>query len=394
MMIRKIPSAAAGLTLALLFVGAGCGPSATRPEARIAERPADDLLAEYLAKGEEYRAAGLPAKAAEQFESALALDDANVDVYPRLGRALVEAGNAERAAKICERWIQLAPKDCAARTGLGEAQLAQRLTDQAMKTFEDALRLCPEDASVWSRLGFAYEKTGYPIEAIEALRRSLEIEPDGVAARETLARIQFDRRQYPQAAAQYEALLAREDHGKDAAWVAWAHGRLAGLYEWGGDSERAIPHWESVVASTAAGPEAIGTALEGVVRCESAAGRVSKAIDACTRLVAVSPERPDAYYRLGDLLNRAGRYAEALEAARKGIEADGGCAAHGYCVLGVAYEKLGGLANVKRAEREFQKAVNCGEGPFLDLAVEQVKRQQALARDEEAKQGGAAAGTP
>ena len=100
----------------------------------------------------------------------------------------------------------------------------------------------------------------------------------------------------------------------------------------------------------------------------------------------------EAKRALEDIKRARGELQKFVEAARKGMAVDDGCPAHGYCVLGRAFEKLGGLANYKRAEREFQKAVNCGSGPFHDHAVQQVERQQALARAEEAKQGGA--GTP
>jgi tetratricopeptide (TPR) repeat protein len=212
----------------------------------------DDVIAQCLAEGDRLRGSGQPAEAAAQYERALALDDANVDVYARLSGALVEAGSFERAVKICDRWVQLAPKDCRPRCALALAYQRSGLVDQAVKRYEEALPLCPNDASAYAGLGAAYVAADYPLEAVEAYRRALELDPDAVECYEALAKLYDARELYPEAIGMYEAILARADHGKDEAWVSQAHGRLAFLYEWAHACERAIPHWEALVLSPSA----------------------------------------------------------------------------------------------------------------------------------------------
>lgn len=209
----------------------------------------DDVIAQYLAAGDRNRAGGHPAEAAAEYEKALALDDANADVYARLAGALVEVANYERAVKICRRWIQIAPKACDARRGLGLAYLRQGLVDQAVKTYEEALPFCPDDAEAYASLARAYESAGYPLESIEAYRRSLELNPDQIPCYERLAKLFDDRNLVPEAIGMYEAILARPNHGKDEAWVSQTHARLAFLYEGVKACERAIPHWEAVATS-------------------------------------------------------------------------------------------------------------------------------------------------
>lgn len=355
------------------------------PEVRSAS-PEQDLLKQYLFQGDQYRDSGLPEKAVEQYEKALGIDEKNPEIYPRLGYVLVKLGNYERAVKVYGRYAELEPQNCTARASVGFAYLGQGLTDQAVKAYEEALKLCPDDASAYSNLGIAYEQGGYPLEAIEAFRHAVELNPQDLPSREKLGKLYYERKQYPEAAGMYEAILAREDHGKDDTWLTWAHGRLAFIYRWADDCAGAIPHWEAVAASAAVDKDSKVRALRGLAGCCEETSQPAKAAELYRQLIAESPDEPAYYYRLGDLLNDAGRHQDAIDVAKRGTELDTGCPAHAYCVLGRAYEKLGGIANYKRAEREFRKALTCGDARFTDYARKQVERQQQLAKSAEAQQ--------
>jgi tetratricopeptide (TPR) repeat protein len=374
------------LAVALLVSAGGCGPAATTAPQVVSASPEQDLLRQYLFQGDQYRDSGLPEKAVEQYEKALALDDDNVEVYPRLGYALVKSGNFERAVKIYERYAELEPQNCAARASVGFAFLSQGLVDQAVRAYEKALNVCPQDPNAYTNLGIAYEQANYPLEAIEAFRRSLELNPNDLLGYEKLGKLYYDRKLYPESAAMYEAVLARPDHGKDETWLAWAHGRLAFIYKWADACGKAIPHWQAVQASAAADKDAKTRAVRGLAGCYEETGRPADAIEAYRQLIADVPDQPSYFYRLGDLLNDAGRHEEAIEIAKKGTEIDAGCPAHAYCVIGRAYEKVGGAANYKRAEREFRKAVTCGDARFTEYARKQIERQQQLIKAEDAKQ--------
>jgi hypothetical protein len=82
-----------------------------------------------------------------------------------------------------------------------------------------------------------------------------------------------------------------------------------------------------------------------------------------------------------------GRHQEAIDKVKDGMAVDtSGCPAHGHSVIGRAYEKLGGIANYKRAEREFRKAASCGDPRFEQYARDQIERQKQLIKIEELKQ--------
>lgn len=225
----------------------------------------------YLEDGDRARQAGHAADAVALYEKALAADETDVEVYPRLGGALVEAGNYERAVKVLRRYVEIAPRDCRAHSGLATAYLKQGLADQAVKAFEEAIGLCPEDASAFEGLGAAHEASHDPQEALEAYRHATELNADDVSALRRLAELYYDRRLYPEAAAAYEALLARPDHGAlDEAGVADAHEKLGMIYEWARVYDRSIPHWQARAASPASDGAAKERAQKHMADCRAA----------------------------------------------------------------------------------------------------------------------------
>ena len=107
------------------------------------------------------------------------------------------------------RLADLKPEDCRAHAGMSRAYLAQGLADHAIRSAEEARKLCPDDAAMQVDLGRAYAAGRYPIEAIQALRRAIELDPNRFEAYEHLGQLCFERSLYPEAIAVYEAALVR-----------------------------------------------------------------------------------------------------------------------------------------------------------------------------------------
>ncbi len=354
--------------------------------AQAAQSPENNEIQQLLFLGDQYRSSGLPDKAAEQYEKALALDEENVDVYARLGYALVEAKQFERATRIYERYVALRPNDCNSHSSLGFAFLRQEMADQAIVSYEKALSLCSDDPNAYSNLGKAYLAGGYDIEAMEAFRRAIELNPADALSYEKLAEMLWSRKLFPEAIAVYEALLAVPDHGRDGKWVAWVSGRIATGYKWAGSYTKAIPHFQVQLADD---PSHLG-AIKGLAQAYEETAQTDRAIILYRDLIKAKSDTPGYYYKLGDLLNDVGRHQDAIRVAKEGTKFDEGCPAHGYYVVGVAYEKLGGIPNYKRAKREFRKCNECGDARFK--AAEQMERQDQLIKIEELKRKKAESG--
>ncbi len=354
------------------------------------DAPKNEDVAKALHLGDQYRNSGLPDKAAQEYEKALQIDPEYAPAYVRLGYALLEAEDFEKAVKIYQRYVDLAPRECQSHSSLGFAYLKQGLIDQAITSYERALELCPDNANAYIDLGKVYREGKYELEAIEAFRHATELDADNLFAFETLARLYSERKLYPEALTAYEAILNHPDlrdptKGKPEPWIAWCHARVAAMYNWGGADEKAIPHFEAVLASAEADDDSRTRAIKGLAGAYEKSGQTALAIELYEDLTKQVTDQPAYFYRLGELLNDVGRHKEAIAVAKQGQEVDPDCAAHAYCVMGAAYEKLGGLPNIKRAEREFKKAAHCGDPRFAEYARKQVERQQQLIRIENLK---------
>lgn len=82
-------------------------------------------------------------KAVNAYERALELDATYGSLYARLARLLVES-DRERAASLCQRALELNPKDATAMLGLGLCVAAEGDLEAALKQIQEALRIMPD----------------------------------------------------------------------------------------------------------------------------------------------------------------------------------------------------------------------------------------------------------
>lgn len=160
-----------------------------------------------------------PVRAADDpaaLEEALARDPENAANHQKLGDALLDAGQGERAGKVFRRLLDLDPKSCAAHLGLARAHLAQNLADHAVRAAEEARRLCPENADVAFVLGTAYNAGHDPISAIESWRHAIDLDPSRLRTYGLLAAACEARSLFPEAISTCEALLLRPGLGEDS----------------------------------------------------------------------------------------------------------------------------------------------------------------------------------
>ena len=214
------------------------------------------------------------ARAAAIAEQALAQGFEHPLLLNVVATQLEEQGRLEDALRLLERAVALAPHDVPARNAL--ALCLQRLERpaEALQHVEELLRKHPD-------LGFAHANKGNALIALGSLGlarashlRALELDPGNLAAMASLASIATHLGEHAEARRRAEQLLAR------------------------------IPGFPDAVLSLAAAELAEG-ALE---RAES----LLRALLADAR--AGAADRTRAQGLLGDVLDAAGRYGEALAA--------------------------------------------------------------------------------
>ena len=104
------------------------------------------------------------------------------------GDAFFERGEFARAAELYRNARDLVPhhEDFHLRLGVSLVQLGR--FDEAEKAFEELVRRDPRSFQGWFNLGNVRDDTGRPIEARQAWRKALSINPAFRLARQALAR--------------------------------------------------------------------------------------------------------------------------------------------------------------------------------------------------------------
>jgi tetratricopeptide (TPR) repeat protein len=197
-----------------------------------------------------------------------------------LATRLEEEGKLEEAARLLERGVALAPADVPVRNAL--ALVLQRLErpEEALTHVEVILAQHPQLAFAHANKGNALIATGALALAQASHLRALELDPDNIAAMGSLASIATHRGDHTGARRWAERLLAR------------------------------VPGFPDAVLSVAAADLAGGA----TARAETAL----RALLADRR--AGTKDRARGLGLLGDVLDAAGRYAEAFAAYSAGNE--------------------------------------------------------------------------
>jgi len=192
---------------------------------------------------------------------------------------LMRAGDLRSARDLYTKLAKLEPRNAGFLGQLGSLQTQMGDPDSGRRSLQRAVRLNPKSANLLHELAFALRGCGEMEQAIDVAEKGLAIEPD------------------------HEYLIAAKS---DFLWTTGRHDEAWALIE------PAV--WRGLT-----GP-AIAVAFARV--CE-AHGERERGIELLqqniTRGGTGSADR-EAHFRLGELLDRAGKYDEAFEAFRRGNE--------------------------------------------------------------------------
>lgn len=233
-----------------------------------------------------------PEKAIEAYQGALELDADYGPLYVRLGRLLVESDRT-RAARLCERALELNAQDATAIFTLGLCDESAGDLDAALKRFEGALQLVPNYKDAHEAAARVLTVAGRSDEA----QQHSTAAKSGVTPRvddrlfENMLRGGFD----------LEMLLS------DAVALA-EHGSLE-------EAEEPLSRARMVDGTGVATHRATG-----VVRVLQ--GRLEEAVEEFRAVLEARPDLLGARARLGDVLARLQRYPEAEAELRAVLEQD------------------------------------------------------------------------
>ncbi len=161
----------------------------------------------YYYLGESYLKLNRPAEAVPVLEQAVAINRTDADALYQLGRAYQATGKPEAALEHYQKAVRFVPDFTEAYSGMVESYTALNQPDhvayaQGMQAFtlkdyktaqaqlEKATKSRPDFGLAFLGLGLTYEKLGKWDEALTAVQRALELNPDDMAAQQAQGRIQ------------------------------------------------------------------------------------------------------------------------------------------------------------------------------------------------------------
>lgn len=330
-------------------------------------------------------------------------------------REAARAGQWDDALRNAVRALQEFPQDVEARTGAAVALFQTGKLDRALQVFEElraadqqnpfylgyiaqaqARQSSPQAVASYGALADLHAAQRRPIQAVEALRELLRLRPQADDQRARLARLYEEQGDLRAAAAEHLTLAQRAiaagrlDQAAEAAETALrldpssreakdaivtlrdAMARAAGLDE-------AAP----AAAGAATAPEPRLGGMTGALRSQQfqieklveqaqraqEAGDVEGAAQLYEQIVEVSPERADALYSLGLILQERGDHKGAASLLTRAAP-DPEYALSAHFALGQSYKELGQLP---QAAQEFEQTIrlvdldSIGRGEADDL---------------------------
>jgi len=154
--------------------------------------PADARAADAAAAGQRVREAakryqsGDAAAAAALCRAALALDPRQAEAWSLLARLALGDSQLERALECYAQVLAIDPDAPDYLVDAGEVNRRAGHVSRALELSERALALRPDDSRAWRVRHSALEELGRPGEAVECLRRVVELEPGDVVAHSDL----------------------------------------------------------------------------------------------------------------------------------------------------------------------------------------------------------------
>jgi tetratricopeptide (TPR) repeat protein len=144
-----------------------------------------------------------------------------MQVLLRDGQAALDRGDVERAVQDFEQARQLAPQNLQANRGLLLSYLQAGRLNEAAQLGREAVAHWPDDAQLQHWMGLVYFKSRQDSAALEALRRSEQLDGTKSEIHFDLALVLLDQNQYAQAADELERAIKLKPDNALAHVLAW-----------------------------------------------------------------------------------------------------------------------------------------------------------------------------
>jgi len=259
----------------------------------------------------------------------------------RYARNNTTLGNA---VKECELSYRIYPLNVDNNYELGNAHARLNEKEKAIWAYLKAIEANPGYDEIYSNLGIMYGETGKIPEAIEALNKSVEINPLSVPTRSYLAQTHIRIKEWKKASDQYREILELEPDNQQAkANLSFVQAQMEGRLPLSPQSEKLKKLFEEG---------------ERYVKDRD----WNKAEETYSKIVELVPGNIKAYLYLGNIYFSQGKIEESISQYKKIIELSPTSNIGIHNNLGLAYLELN---KVDLAREEFQKVLKVDPGNEL-----------------------------
>lgn len=241
---------------------------------------------------------------------------ARAEARVALGRAHLAAGDGAAATRAFDEAVEWMPSDALVRIAIARAYLRSEKTGGDMRALsfaEAAVHLAPDLASAHSTLGRAKEAASDAAGARQAYETAVRLNEAETFPRRRLLRIALSERDFDQARAHGERLLAQAPQDPE-------HHFLMGLLE--ARAGKPVEARARYLAAIEAAADDYPEAYFNLARLEKDEGRIAEAIAAYRKAIAHKPDYLSAWNNLGLAHATAKNDTAAEDAYRRALAID------------------------------------------------------------------------
>jgi type IV pilus biogenesis/stability protein PilW len=205
-----------------------------KTDIEIGPDPKDKIhIMNYMDDGMGYLLIGLYDQAIKEYRKIIKDDPDNMAAIFHIGWAYEEKGDFDQAEVFFKKVIELNPEHSDVYNHLGLIQYHRGEWDLALKEFRISLELF-EYAEVYYNVSLVYQKKGNMEEAIKAIKKAIEMDPDYAEAWNQLGNLYLENKDLQEAAQQFEKAIDLDPEHVTA------HNNLGLIYTQRGLIEEAI----------------------------------------------------------------------------------------------------------------------------------------------------------
>jgi tetratricopeptide (TPR) repeat protein len=250
------------------------------------------------------------------FQQALQTKPNYADAHNDLGTAFCRNGKVDDGIAEIQQALSLAPDNVTFHCNLGNALLQKGEVDDAIAQYQAALRIDPDDSQSHFNLGIALAQARRLDEAILHYQKALQIRPAYAEAENNLGNILTQARRLDEAIWHFKkALQINPAYGE-------AEYNLGGALLYKGNASEARDHFERALQLAPSEPT-IQNSLAWLlaVSPDTSQRDGKKAVELASQADALTGgSNPLILRTLAAAFAQAGRYAEAVETAKRALQ--------------------------------------------------------------------------